>query len=123
LGGVVESAIAAMEQIGANRARIVAAVGPCISQANYEVGAEFRPRFLDADSSNARFFAPGDRSDHWRFDLEGYVVHRLENAGLGSVDALTACTYAREADFYSFRRATHRGEKDYGRQVSAILLT
>lgn len=122
LGGVVEAAVAAMEQIGARRESITAAVGPRISQANYEVGPEFRPRFVDTDSSNARFFTASDRPDHWRFDLEGYVVHRLKAAGVASVHAMSACTYAQEADFFSYRRATHRGEKDCGRQVSAILL-
>jgi YfiH family protein len=110
VGGVTDSAIAAMETLGASRARIAAAVGPCISQANYETGPEFRERF------DAKYFAGR------RFDLEGYVAERLAAAGIGSVERVSACTYAREDDFFSFRRATHRGEKDYGRQVSAIAL-
>ena len=122
LGGVIESTIAAMEQIGARRARIAAAVGPCIAQANYEVGPEFRPRFLEADSTNARFFVPSGHAAHWRFDLEGYVVHRLRAAGIENAAALGACTYACGDDFFSYRRATHRREANYGRQVSAILL-
>ena len=122
LGGVIESTIDAMESLGANRSRIAAAIGPCISQANYETGPEFRDAFLAADSNHARFFAPSDRADHWRFDLEGFVTHRLTLAGVENVARPTACTYAREANFYSFRRATHRGEKDYGRQLSAIML-
>ncbi|HEY2033364.1 MAG TPA: peptidoglycan editing factor PgeF [Rhizomicrobium sp.] len=123
LGGIVESTIAAMEELGANRANIAAAIGPCIAQANYEVGVEFRERFAEADSANARFFIASDRADHFRFDLEGYVVHKLKGAGIEQPAALAADTYRREADFYSFRRATHRNEGDYGRQISVIALT
>lgn len=122
LSDVVQCTIDAMESLGANRARIAAAIGPCISQANYETGPEFRDAFLAADSNHAAFFTPSNRIDHWRFDLEGFVTHRLVQAGVENVARLSACTYAREADFYSFRRATHRGEKDYGRQLSAIML-
>jgi polyphenol oxidase len=110
LGGVTDCVIAAMEQLGARRERIAAAIGPCISQANYETGPEFRERFP------ARFFR--DRY----FDLEAYVAERLTAAHIQNVARLGACTYAREADFFSYRRATHRGEADYGRQVSAIVL-
>ena len=123
LDGVVESTVAAMEKLGAVRGRIAAAIGPCISQASYEVDGEFRANFTRADSANARFFAPGDREGYFRFDLEAYVAMRLDDAGLADVEALSACTYARAGDFYSFRRATHAGEKDYGREVSAIMLT
>ena len=119
VGGVTDAAIAAMEALGARRGRIAAAIGPCISQTNYEVGPEFRERFAVADG---RFFAAGDRDGHFHFDLEGYVAMRLAAAEVASVERLSACTYAREDDYFSFRRATHRGEKDYGRQVSAIVL-
>jgi hypothetical protein len=122
LGGVVEAAIAAMEKLGAERERIQAAIGPCIAQANYEVGAEFQARFIEADQGNHRFFDLSDRAGHYRFDLEGYVVHRLREAGIADVEAFHADTYARESEFYSFRRATHRGEASYGRQISAIVL-
>lgn len=123
LDGVVESTVAAMEKLGAVRGRTAAAIGPCISQANYEVDGEFRANFTQADSANARFFAPSGREGHFRFDLEAYVATRLDDAGIADVEALLACTYARAGDFYSFRRATHNGEKDYGREVSAIMLT
>ena len=123
LDGIVESTVAAMAKLGAVRGRIAAAIGPCISQANYEVEGEFRANFTSADSANARFFAPGDREGYFRFDLEAYVAMRLDDAGIADVEALAACTYARAGDFYSFRRATHAGEKDYGREVSAIMLT
>jgi YfiH family protein len=121
LGGVTDSAVAAMERLGARRARIVAAIGPCIAQANYEVGGEFRERFLAADRDNARWFVASDRDGHFRFDLEGYVAARLAAAALAQVARVPACTYAHESDFFSYRRATHRGESDYGRQVSAIV--
>ena len=123
LDGVVESSVAAMEQLGAARGRIAAAIGPCISQANYEVDGKFRGNFTRADPANARFFAPNDRPGYFRFDLEAYVALRLDDAGISDVEALSACTYGRAGDFYSFRRATHAGEKDYGREVSAIMLT
>jgi hypothetical protein len=123
LAGVTDSALAAMEALGARRTRIAAAIGPCISQANYEVGEEFRARFVAADKSNAQFFGKADRPLHHQFDLEAYVAFRLSSAGLANVSRLSACTYAREADFFSFRRATHRGEADYGREISAIVLT
>jgi len=122
IGGVVEATIAAMEALGAKRNRIAAAVGPCISQANYEVGPEFIARFLSDDSAHARYFVPSNRDDHHRFDLETFVADRLRAASVDRIETLGACTYARDADFFSFRRTTHRGEKDYGREISAIML-
>jgi len=120
LAGIIESAIAAMERLGARRERIVAVLGPAISQANYEVGAEVAAQFLP-DRENARFLVPSGRDGRSLFDLGGYIVSRLERAGV-SAASLGVCTYADEARFCSFRRATHRGEKDYGRQLSAIML-
>ena len=122
LTGVIGSVLEKMESLGADRTRISAAIGPSISQDNYEVGPEFIARFTDAAKDNSRFFVSSDKAGHWRFDLEAYVVHRLQEAGLTNIEPLSACTYAREGDFFSFRRATHRAEKDYGRQVSAIVL-
>ncbi len=122
LGGVIESTLEAMEGLGAARARIAAAVGPCISQANYEVGPEFRARFVAAAPDNARYFIPSAKPEHWRFALADYVAVRLSAAGIAQVESGAACTYANATQFFSFRRATHRGETDYGRQVSAILL-
>jgi len=123
ISGVTDAAIAAMERLGAKRERIASAIGPCISQTNYEVGAEFRERFLESDPALARFFIPSDKPRHFRFDLEDYVASRLASAGIAQIERVSRCTYASEDDFFSYRRATHRGEKDYGRQVSAIVMT
>lgn len=117
--GVTDATIEAMEQLGARRDRISAAVGPCIGQASYEVDDGFRDGFIAADPNHARFFLPGTGSKP-HFDLEGFVVARLILAGLQSVAALGLDTYAAEDRFFSYRRATHRGEADYGRQVSLI---
>jgi YfiH family protein len=122
LGGVTDSTIAAMEQLGATRANIAAAVGPCIARASYEVDEAFLARFAAADPANEHFFTPG-RAGHHQFDLEAYVVHRLAAAGLTRIEALGEDTYAQPDRFYSFRRATHRGEPDYGRQISLIALS
>jgi YfiH family protein len=119
IGGVTDSTIAAMEGLGARRERIVAAVGPCIARASYEVDEGFFLRFAQLDPDNERFFAAG-RSGHHQFDLEAYVAHRLAAAGIRRVEALGEDTYAQPDRFYSFRRATHRSEPDYGRQISII---
>jgi YfiH family protein len=122
LAGVIEQAIIRMEQLGAKRERIAAAIGPCIAQAAYEVGEEFRAIFARNDAANTRFFLPAPRAGHWQFDLRGYVRARLNAAALRNVAALGNCTYAEAGNFYSFRRATHVGVSDYGRQLSAIAL-
>lgn len=123
LAGVLDATLDAMERLGADRRRVTAAIGPCISQPAYEVGSEFRDRFLAATSANAQWFAAGARADHFLFDLAGYVEARLQTAGVGTAVRAAPCTYADENRFFSFRRTTHRGEPDYGRQVSAIMLT
>ncbi len=122
IGGVLEAAIAAMEKLGASRERMVAALGPTIRQPNYEVGSDLVERFLKADRANERFFVPGSRAGHAQFDLPGYIVERLTRAGVGQVEDLRQCTYADPAQFYSYRRATHRAEPDYGRHINAIAL-
>jgi YfiH family protein len=123
LAGVTDAAIAAMERLGAARARIVAAIGPMIRQPNYEVGPDLMDRFIAADPANRRFFAPAARDGHFMFDLAGYVAARLAAAGIGTIADLGACTYADPEQFYSYRRMTHRGEADYGRHINAIVLT
>jgi YfiH family protein len=119
LAGVTDSTIEAMERLGARRDTIHAAVGPCIGQPSYEVDEAFRDRFVADEADNARFFVPGD-SGKPHFDLEAYIVARLAAAGIRKVEALGLDTYADSGRFYSFRRATHRSEPDYGRQVSLI---
>lgn len=123
LTGVLEATIAAMERLGAARARIGAAIGPLIRQPNYEVGAEFVDRFKAADGASARFFAAASRPGHAMFDLPGYIRSRLEAADIQGIEDLGLCTYADPARFFSYRRTTHRAEPDYGRHVNAIVLT
>jgi hypothetical protein len=119
LGGVCANVVAAMEALGARRERIAAAVGPCIARQSYEVDTAFLARFEAADPANERFFRPG-RPGHHQFDLEAYVGARLAAAGLGRVELMGIDTYANAGDYFSFRRATHCGEPDYGRQMSLI---
>ena len=120
-GGVLASTVGAMEKLGADRTRIVAAVGPTIGRKSYEVDADFFQRFLTADEDNDLFFSDG-RPGHYQFDLEGYVLARLAAAGVKRIEALGLDTYPDEDRFYSYRRATHRGEPSYGRQISIIAL-
>jgi purine-nucleoside/S-methyl-5'-thioadenosine phosphorylase / adenosine deaminase len=122
LTGVVEAAIAAMEKLGAERARIVAALGPAIRQRNYEVGPEFVARFLSADADNARFFAASERAGHAMFDLAGYIADRVQRAGVATFEDLALCTFAEPERFFSYRRTTKQGEPDYGRHINAIAL-
>ena len=120
--GIIEATIAAMEKLGAERSRIAAALGPTISQQNYEVGPEFVERFLAADVDNARFFTASERAGHAMFDLNGYIADRVQRAGILNFADLGLCTYADPDRFYSYRRTTQRGEPDYGRHINAIAL-
>ena len=122
LTGVIEATIGAMEKLGADRNRIAAALGPTISQPNYEVGPEFVARFTAADADNARFFAVSPTSGHALFDLPGYITARIERAGIVEFENLALCTYAEPERFFSFRRTTHRNEPDYGRHINAIAI-
>jgi len=123
LAGVTDRTIAVMEKLGAARERTVAVLGPMIRQPNYEVGGELVERFVAADPANDRFFRPATRPGHALFDLPGYVAARLAAAEVGTVEDLAQCTYADPQRYFSFRRATHRGEPDYGRHVNAIALS
>jgi len=122
LTGVLESTLRAMEELGAERGQIIAAIGPMIRQPSYEVGAEFVERFLDAEPDNAMFFLPSPREGHAMFDLAGFIRMRLERAGVLMIDDLRADTYADDRFFFSYRRSVHRNEPDYGRHVHAIAL-
>lgn len=122
LKGVIAATVAAMTALGARPATTAAAIGPAIAQASYEVGPELRDSFLAADPATDRFFAANERG-RFQFDLEGLVAARLSDEGVGAVDRLGLDTYADSRRFFSFRRATHAGEADYGRQISAVLLS
>ncbi|WP_072396607.1 peptidoglycan editing factor PgeF [Hyphomicrobium sp. CS1GBMeth3] len=123
LGGVLEATVAAMEELGADRQRIFAALGPAIGPKSYEVGPEFVTAFEAASADNARFFTipKGRATPH--FDLPGFVMDRLGRLGLKHSERQSPCTYENESMFFSFRRTTHRKEPDYGRQISAIVVT
>jgi hypothetical protein len=121
LDGVLEATVAAFEKLGAPAQHIDAAIGPCIQRQSYEVGAEFRDRFLDSAKSHEQFFDP-EPGNKYLFHLPGFIEHRLERAGLREVDRLGADTLSEEDRFFSYRRATLRGETDCGRQMSVITL-
>jgi len=123
LTGVIEATVAAMETLGAKRDRMVAAAGPMIRQPNYEVGQDLLDRFVAVEPSNVRFFIRANRPGHMMFDLAGYVVSQLRRAEIAQIEDIGLCTYANPAQFYSYRRATHLAEPDYGRHVNAIVLT
>ncbi|MEO1264192.1 MAG: peptidoglycan editing factor PgeF [Pseudomonadota bacterium] len=121
--GILAATVEAMVQAGADRARIRAAIGPTIHQPNYEVGPEFKDRFLAEAPAFARFFTTPEPPARPHFDLPGFVHHQLSAAGVNHIEQIPACTYADESRFFSYRRATHRKEADYGRQISAIVVT
>ena len=123
LSGITGSTLDLMERHGARRANTVVVLGPMISQTAYEVGPEFPQRFIDADEDNARYFRPSSRIKHAMFDLPGYLEARLRREGVGQVVNLSLCTFGDEESYFSYRRSTHRGEKNYGRLISAIALT
>ena len=122
LTGITEATLQAMERLGAVRTRTVAVLGPTISKIAYEVGPEFPAPFMEQDAGHARYFTPSVKTGHHMFDLPRYLVDRLRREGVGSVSDLGLCTYSDESRFYSYRRATHRGEQDYGRLISVISL-
>lgn len=121
LDGVLENTLTAMEALGAQRADTVAVVGPSISQTAYEVGPEFFDRFQADDPGNARFFAAG-KGDRMMFDLPGFGVHRLRQAGIGQAEWTRHCTYSDATRFYSYRRSVHANKADYGRLIATIRL-
>jgi len=118
--GVLENTVEAMQRLGAERAFIQAAIGPCIWQDSYEVDQEFMDRFLEADFQNNRFFCEGETEGHFLFELPAYVRDRLNKMELGGVSLSPADTFADEDRFFSFRRSTLRGEAQSGRQISVI---
>lgn len=119
LSGVTDNTLSAMEALGAERSRIICAVGPCIAQKSYEVDDGFYRRFVEEADENERFFASG-KPGHWQFDIEGYVAARLAAAGIGKVECLGEDTYSQPDRFFSYRRSCHRSESGYGREISLI---
>jgi hypothetical protein len=122
LDGVVQSAVSAMTALGAEPDRITAAVGPCIAQDSYEVGREFLERFAHHDPGSERFFRDGAEAGKFHFDLPGFVLWRLHQAGVRDAEWIGRDTCAEADAFFSNRRAFKRGEGDYGRLMSAIML-
>lgn len=122
LTGVIDATVAGMERLGAARERIVAVLGPTIGRDAYEVGPEFVARLRGEDQANSRFLMASSRTGHAMFDLPAYIMARLAGSGIGGAADLGACTYSDPERFYSYRRATHRGEADYGRLISVISL-
>jgi YfiH family protein len=122
LSGIIEATVEAMQKLGAAPERITAVIGPAISQKAYEVGAEYVERFLAEEPESEAFFMNDEGSGEPHFDLPGYVGERLARAGVGTIADLGLCTYCEETRLFSYRRSQHRGEDDYGRQISAILL-
>ena len=120
--GIVEATVASMERLGAKPERVVAVIGPTISQRAYEVGSDYVERFLAEEPASSPFFMTDDGSGEPHFDLAGYVAERLTRAGVGTVSDLGLCTYCDETRLFSYRRSQHHGEDDYGRQISAIVL-
>jgi YfiH family protein len=123
LSGIVEATIEAMTKLGADPARITAAIGPAISQEAYEVGVDFMQQFIADEPESAAFFITDEISGEPHFGLPAYVGERLARAGVGAIADLGLCTYCEETRLFSYRRSQHHGEDDYGRQISAILLT
>lgn len=122
LTGVVEATVAAMERVGARRADVVAALGPCIAHESYEVGPEFVAAFAAGEDDTGRYFTPSRRAGHSMFNLNAYIAERAARAGVGRFEDLRLDTYADERRFFSYRRATHRKEPDYGRLMSVIVM-
>jgi hypothetical protein len=123
LNGILETTIDKMESIGAKRNSIRAVIGPCISQSSYEVGLEFFERFADEDPASVAFFANSTLQDKYLFNLPGFGLHRLRQAGVQDCGWTGHCTYADPRRFFSYRRSTHKNEVDYGRLISVIKIT
>lgn len=120
LAGIVEATVAAMTGLGAAPERVVAALGPCIAQASYEVGPEFVARFAAGDPTSAGLFRPAPGGVKMLFDLKGYIAGRLRQAGVVQVELLPHDTLANAETFFSYRRATLQGERLFGLQLSAV---
>jgi polyphenol oxidase len=122
LSGITDATVLKMESLGATRENIVAVLGPTISKSAYEVGPEFILNFINVDAGNKIYFTDSIKSNHYMFDLPGYLTDRMKAFGIGTVIDSGLCTYTRDDEYFSYRRTTHAREKDYGRQIAAITL-
>ena len=122
LSGITDRTLDMMLSAGAEQGKIVAAIGPAISQESYEVGEPFRDRFVSAEPTTGTFFKPGIRDGKFHFDLTAYVAARLKQAGISQISVSRRDTCSEESCFFSYRRSVHKGEPDYGRALSAIAL-
>jgi len=120
--GILRQCLKEMRSLGASMSNISAAIGPCISQASYEVGSEFQKSFLDDNPDNKKFFIPAERLNHFKFDLTGYVENCLHDMGLDSVEGLRIDTFSKPELFYSYRRCNSENSASYGRLLSAIMI-
>ncbi|MBB5073222.1 hypothetical protein HNQ69_000326 [Bartonella callosciuri] len=121
LNGIVEKTISVMEKQGAKRQSITAVLGPCIGPCHYQVTDEFYNQFIDCDKKFQKYFLKTDKLNHFRFNLWTFITDQLKEAGVNA-SCVELCTYQNEQRFFSYRRAIHRNEPDYGRQISAIML-
>lgn len=122
VGGILESTVKAMHEYGLKPGSLKAAIGPCIGQVSYEVAPDFTAAFFDEAAENERFFKPSRRKGHHMFDLPGYCAAKLAGLGLAQIEIKDIDTYFNEEDYFSYRRTTHRADKDYGRQISLIAI-
>ena len=120
LNGVLENTVGAMKELGA--LDIKACIGPCISQLSYEVDVWFMDKFIDESEESSQFFKNASKQGHVMFDLSGYCAWRLSRTGIENISSLDIDTYENEEEFFSYRRSTHKNEKDYGRQISVICI-
>jgi YfiH family protein len=123
LSGILEATLKAMEDLGADRSRIHATLGPTISQNSYQVGPEFKEKFTHKNNDFHSYFKLSDKDHHFQFDLPSFIQNRLKEAGIQSATDLARCTYEDADGLFSYRRTTHRGEADYGRNISVITLS
>lgn len=120
LSGILENTVMMMADHGAVPETWRAVIGPCIAQDSYEVSDDFLLPFLTQDKGNDRFFRDEGKSGHKMFDLPAYVRDRLHKAGVPVINSFQVDTYSNEQDFYSYRRAAHKGTANDGRQISVI---
>lgn len=123
IGGIIENTILAMEEIGSRRKNILAAIGPAIGRDSYEVGREFKQKFISQSPSYEKYFSDSQKAEHYMFDIKQSAYDKLANCEINAINMLTNDTYVEEERFFSYRRSTHKNEPDYGRQISVIMLT